>query len=186
VWIKDLGKLIGLPSLIFVVCFSTALPAFAEVEITNIQTSPLQVHVGDSFKINATVVNNSTGTINFNGGCQSPISTTFDRNVAVGQAMGCFALYNVELKPGQNVTVVGPGSDKSYTATSSGSTDANITFAYQTGNKTETISKIFTFEISQSAPVPEFSSMVGFVFAAAIVSAIFVMVSKPNHNLFKP
>lgn len=162
------------------VAFLASAPAFAQgMEITNIQTSPPQVHVGDTFRINATVVNNSPETVTFYGGCQSPLSATFDKNVAPLQAIGCLAIFNMELKPGQNVTIVGPGSQTSYNATSPGSTNANVTFTYQTGNKTEnSISKSFTFDISQSASVPEFSSVAGAVFAAAVTSAIFVTASR--------
>ncbi len=186
-WLKDLRKIIILSSLIFVACFLGDSPALAqEIELTNIQTSPTQVHVGDSFGINSTVVNNSPDTIYFNSGCQSPLSATFDKNVVIGQAMGCFAIFNAEIKSGQNATVVGPGSANSYTATSSGITNANITFAYKTGNKSEnTISKIFTFDISGRTPIPEFPFLSVLIFTVATMSAIVVMVSMKNHNLFK-
>ena len=166
--------------MISIACFLAGLPAFAQgIELTNIQTSPSQVHVGDSFRINATVVNNSPDTIYFNGGCQSPLSAIFGKNVAVGQAMGCFAIFNVVVKPGQNATVVGPSSSNSYTATSLGITNANVTFAYQMGNKTEnSISQVFTFDISERASIPEFPSVVGIIFAASITYSIFLMVSK--------
>ncbi len=187
VWVKDLRKIISLSSLIFIACFLAGSPAFAQgIELTNIGTSQTQVHVGDSFRINATVVNNSPDTISFYGGCLSPLSATFDKNVAVGQAISCLAIFNAELKPGQNTTVVGPSSAYSYTATSSGITNANVTFTYQTGNKTEnSVSKIFTFDIYERAPVPEFPSAVGAIFAVAILSLIFVMVSKKNDVLYK-
>ena len=100
---------LGISCLIVVIITGFSFNAFAQgIDLTNIQTSPSQVHVGDSFGINATVVNNSPNTIYFNGGCQSPLSAAFDKNVAVGQAMGCFAIFNAELKPGQNATIVGP------------------------------------------------------------------------------
>ncbi|MDE1768931.1 MAG: hypothetical protein KGI28_00060 [Thaumarchaeota archaeon] len=168
---------------VFTIYFISSSPAFAqEIIITNIQTNPSQVHVGDSFRINATIVNNSPDTINFNGGCLSPLSATFDNNVSVGQAMGCLAIYKVVLNPGENTTVVGPGSANLYAATSSGTTNANVTFAYHATNNTENIvSKTFTFDISQSAIIPEFPSMVGIIFAIATISTI-VMVSK-RHSL---
>jgi hypothetical protein len=184
--LKNLQKIMTLPSLIFVACFLAGSPAFGEgIELANIQTSPSQIHVGDSFKINATVVNDSPDTITFNGGCLSPLSATFDKNVAIGQAMSCFAIFNVELKPGQNTTVVGPSSANPYSATSSGTTNANVTFSYQTGNKSEsTVSKLFTFYISGS-PIPEFPSIAVVIFAIATISVIFVIYSKRNDNLFK-
>ncbi|MGI0070362.1 MAG: hypothetical protein ACREAN_08940, partial [Nitrosopumilaceae archaeon] len=184
---KDLRKIISLTSLIFIACFLAGLPAFAQgVELTNIQTSPSQVHVGDSLRINATVVNNSPDTINFYGGCQSPLSANFDKNIVVGQAMGCLAIFNIDLKPGQNATVVGPGSANSYTANSSGITNANVTFSYQTGNNTEnTISKLFTFDISERTAIPEFPLLPLVIFTVATMSVMVVMVSMKNHNLFK-
>jgi hypothetical protein len=176
-----------LMSLIFVFCFLDGLPAFGqEIELTNIQTSPSQIHVGDSFQINATLVNNSPGTIYFNGGCLSPLSATFDKNVVISQAVGCLAIYNADLKPGKNTTVIGPGSGNLYTANSSGTTNANVTFSYQTGNKSEnTISKLFSFGISERTSIPEFSSITTVIFTVATMSAIVVMVSKKNHSLFK-
>ncbi|MDE1829642.1 MAG: hypothetical protein KGI25_04905 [Thaumarchaeota archaeon] len=180
-------KIIISSSLIFVACFLAGSPAFAQgIELTNIQTSPSQVHVGDSFRINATIVNNSPDTINFNGGCQSPLSATFDKNVAVGQAMGCFAIFNAELKSGQNTTVVGPASANSYTATSSGITNANVTFAYYTANKTEnTISTIFIFDISERTPIPEFPlGSVLIITIVVIFGIVFTKSKKLPHLSF--
>lgn len=184
--LKNLQKITILIPLIFFACL-TSLPAFGqEIELTNIQTSPSQIHDGDSFQINATVVNDSPGIIYFNGGCLSPLSATFDKNVAVGQAMGCFAIFDAHLKPGQNTTVVGPGSANLYTATSSGTINTNVTFSYQTENKSEnTISKLFVFDISEKTSIPEFSSITVIVFTVATMSAMVVMVSKKNHSLFK-
>jgi len=182
----NLQKIMILPSLIFIACFLAGSPVFGQgIELTDIQTSPSQIHVGDSFQINATVVNDSPGTIYFHGGCQSPLSAIFDKNVALGQAMGCFAIFNIELKPGKNTTVVGPSRDNSYTATSSGTTNANVAFSYETENKSEnTISKLFTFDISERTSVPEFPSIPVVIFTLATISAI-VIVSRKNHNLFK-
>lgn len=156
--IGNLQKIMILSLTIFATCFLTYLPAFGQgVELAYIQTNPLQVHVGDSFHINATIVNNSPDTVYFNGGCQSPLSAIFDKNIVTGQAIGCFAILRAEIKPGQNVTISGPSSASSYTAASSGATDANVIFSYHTGNKSEnTISKLFTFDISESKSIPEF------------------------------
>jgi hypothetical protein len=184
--LKKLQKIMILPSLIFVACFLACPPAFGQgIELGNIQTNPSQIHVGDSFQINATVVNDSPNTIYFTGGCQSPLSATFDKNVAVGQAMGCFAIFNAELKPGQNTTVVAPSQAISYTANSSGTTNANMTFSYQTGNKSEsTVSKLFTFGISERTYIPEFPSVAAVVFTVATMSAIVMIFSRKNHSLF--
>jgi predicted secreted protein with PEFG-CTERM motif len=183
--LEGFQKMMLMP-LIFVACFLGGLPAFGqEIELTNIHTSQSNIHVGDSIEINATVVNNSPNTIYFNGGCVSPLSVIFDKNVATGQAMGCFAIFNANLKPGQNTTVVGPGSANLYNATSSGITDANVTFSYNAENKSQnTISKSFTFDISESTSIPEFPSISIVIFAIATTVSI-VLVSRKNHNLFK-
>ena len=180
--IKNFKKIIILSSFVLVTCISCS-PAFAQVIISNIQSSPYQVNIGESFKINATIVNNSPGTIFFNGGCMSPLSATFDKNVAISPAISCFAIFNAVLPPGQNATISGPGSANVYSATSSGVTNANVTFAYQTANKTqETISKMYTFDVSNSAIVPEFPSIVGIVFVVSIISSI-VLVSKTSRGI---
>lgn len=159
--------------------------AFAQqIELTDIHTNPDQVHVGDSFQVNATIVNNSTDTILFSGGCQSPLSASFDKNVNLGQAMGCFALFNKILLPGHNATVISPSSENLYEAASSGDTNANLTFAYHFSNNTQSsISKNFTFAIS-AAPVPEFPYATSYALVLAVVSAILIM--NLNRNcLFK-
>jgi len=165
---------------------SSVVPAFGQgIELTNIHTSPSNIHVGDSFQINATIVNNSPGMIYFNGGCMSPLSATFDKNVGIGQAMGCFAIYNANLKSGENTTVVGPSNNISYIANSTGTTNANVTFSYTMENKSEnTISKSFTFDISERTSIPEFPSISLMIFAlATLVSVVFA--SRKNPNLFK-
>ncbi len=186
--LNNLQKITILSSLIFVVYHLATLPVFGqEIDLTSIQTNPLHVHVGDSFQINATIVNDSPGTIYFNGGCQSPLSTIFDKNVAIGHAMGCFAIFKTDLKPGENAMIVGPSQDNSYTANLSGITNADVIFSYQTENKSEnTISKSFTFDISEGTYIPEFPSIQVLIFTIAVMSSIVVMVSRNDHNLFKP
>lgn len=173
--------------LIFVSSFVGCLPVFGQgVEITNIQTSPSSIHVGDSFHFNATIVNNSPDTISYNGGCMSPLYATFDKNVVTGQAMSCLAIFIANIKPGENATVVGPSSGSLYTANSSGTTNANVTFSYQIGNNSEnTISKLFTFDISEKTSVPEFSFISVMIFTVATMSLMVIMASLKNHNLFK-
>ena len=163
-----------------------ATPAFGQgIEFTNIQTNPKQVHVGDSFRINATIVNNSPNEISFNGGCQSPISATFDKNVVINQALGCLAIMNVQLKPGQNITVSGPSATNLYNANSPGSTNVNVTFSYQAGNKSNIVSKNFNMNILGQSSAPEFPSLEALIFAIASLLAIFVVSVKKNHNVFR-
>lgn len=163
----------------------SSVPAFGqEIELTNIHTSPSNVHVGDSILINATIINNSPNTISFNNGCMSPLSATFDKNMGISHAMGCFAIYIQNLKPGENTTVVGPSNSISYIANSTGTTDANVTFSYTMENKSQnTISKSFTFVILEKASIPEFPSIGLVIFALATLVSI-VFASRKN-NLFK-
>lgn len=184
--IGRLQKIMLLIPLIFVACFLESMPAFGqEVELTNIQTSPSNIHVGDSIRINATIVNDSPNTIYFNGGCISPLSVTFDKNVLTSQAMGCFAIFNANLKPGENTTIVGPSQSYSYIASTPGITNANVTFSYNIGNNLQnSVSKLFTFDISESSPVPEFPSISIVIFALAIMASI-ALISRKNHNLLK-
>ncbi len=182
------SKIFSIVSLTLLAFFTTssAVPAFGqEIELANIHTSPSHIHVGDSFQINATIVNNSPGVIYFNGGCMSPLSATFDKNVAIGQAMGCFAIYNANLKSGENTTAVGPSNNISYIANSTGTTNANVIFSYTVENKSQNVtSKSFTFDISERASVPEFPSLALVIFALATLISV-VFVSRKNPNLFK-
>lgn len=167
-------------------CLLQVLPAFGqEIELTNIHTNPQNIHVGDSIQINATIINNSPNAISFNSGCMSPLSATFDKNMGLGQAMGCFAIYVENLKPGENATVVGPSNNISYVANSTGITNANVTFSYTTENKSQNnVSKSFTFDILEKASIPEFSSLAIMIFALATLVSV-VLVSRKNPNLFK-
>lgn len=185
--LNNLQKTMILSSLIFVVYHLTTLPVFGqEIDLTGIQTNPSHVHVGDSFQINATIINDSPGIIYFNGGCQSPLSVIFDKNVAIGHAMDCFAIFKTDLKPGENAMIVGPSQDNSYTANLSGITNADVIFSYQTKNKSEnTISKSFTFDIFKRTSIPEFPSISVLIFTIATMSSIAVMVSRKDHDLFK-
>jgi len=53
------------------------------VEILNPQVQPATIKVGDTFAINATLVNNSPNTINVHNGCGGPFSVVFDSHAAV-------------------------------------------------------------------------------------------------------
>jgi hypothetical protein len=165
--------------------FYSIVPAFGqEIELANIHTSPSNIHAGDSIRINATIINNSPDVISFNNGCMSPLSATFDKNIGIGQAMGCFAIYVQNLKPGENTTVVGPSNNISYIANSTGTTNANVTFSYTIENKSQnTVSKSFTFDILEKASIPEFPTLSLVIFALATLASV-VFVSRKN-DLFK-
>ncbi len=124
------------------------------IELVDPQTQPSSIHVGDSFKLSVLVVNNSPDTIRFYGGCSSPLSASFDKNVVgVDNLVACLALTNITLKPGEKMTVAGPSSNISYTASATGITNATLSFSYQIGeNTSKTISKTFSFTISEKTP----------------------------------
>jgi hypothetical protein len=121
------------------------------IQLVDPQTQPSSIHVGDSFRLSVLVVNNSPNTIRFYGGCSSPLSASFDKNVVgVDSLVACLALTNITLKPGKNTTVTGPSSNISYTASAAGITNATLSFSYQIGeNTSKTISKSFSFTISE-------------------------------------
>jgi hypothetical protein len=121
------------------------------IEILDVHTDPLTIHVGDIFTVAATVVNNSTKTISFNSVCISPLSVDFDKNVSTENSIGCYALSKVFLKPGENMTVTGPSSSIQYNATSAGTTNANMTFSYDfNGTGVFSTSKSFSFTVYEN------------------------------------
>ena len=125
-----------------------------KVGLVDPQTQPSSIHVGDSFRLSVLVVNNSTDTIHFNGGCSSPISASFDTNIIrTDNLIGCLAITNITLKPGENTTVTGPSSNIKYTALSSGMTNTTLSFSYQLGESSNTISKSFPIDISDRTPL---------------------------------
>ncbi|HYL65489.1 MAG TPA: Hint domain-containing protein, partial [Candidatus Limnocylindrales bacterium] len=129
--------------------FDTTYAFGQGVNVVNLTTTPSNVHVGDSFRINATIVNDSPNIIFFSGGCQSPLTAIFDANVEINQEIGCYAISNNALRPEQNVTVSGPSSGTIYTASSVGRTNANVTFSYESGNSTYLSSSAFSFTTSE-------------------------------------
>jgi hypothetical protein len=105
------------------------------IYLLNIRTEPAIVNNGESFKLNATVVNNSSSTIIFENGCGiSPLFAEFDRNVNISSrnTITCQAIITDSLKSGQNISLVGPSADKVYVASGLGLTKSKVTFEYQT------------------------------------------------------
>ncbi|MDE1725439.1 MAG: hypothetical protein KGH76_06045 [Thaumarchaeota archaeon] len=169
------SKILILASLLLVGNYVIDSQAFAQVSIVDMHTIPSQVHVGESFRINATIMNNSPDVINFNNGCQSPLSVAFDKNISVNQTMGCFAIYNTVLNPGQNVTVFGPSSGVMYTTILPGTINANVTFSYQTGNVTQNaVSEVFTFDTLTNSIIPEFPYVIGIILAVSVSSIVII------------
>jgi hypothetical protein len=133
------------------------------VQIQEIQVQPSTIRVGNDFNITATLVNNSTDTISVHNDCLSPFSVAVDSHATIDVEKPCiyFAISKL-IKPGEKITVHGPGSNIAYRATDTGVANATITFSYTdqnqsnsnvtgTGNSTS-ISKSVLFTISpQSA-----------------------------------
>ena len=134
------------------------------VEILNPQIQPTEIHVGDTFSINATIVNNSNDTIQVHNDCSGAFSVAFDNHVSAGPTKVCnFMAIQIILKPGENITRSSLNSILGFTAVSPGATNATVTISYIVSNKTSpnlsfngnpiNSSKSFLFTISnQSAP----------------------------------
>ena len=107
------------------------------VVILNPQVQPSVIKVGDTFDINATLLNNSTGTINVHNDCGGPFSVSFDDHAAVILKRICnWMPIQIILQPGENITGTSLTSNIGYNATSSGTTNATITFSYNIVNQT--------------------------------------------------
>jgi hypothetical protein len=123
-------------------------------------TQPIVVHVGNFFRVQAMVLNNSTGTISFTAGpCDSTVSAIFNKNVVVKYEVSCFAgaastsaaTHLVKLRPGEKVSIIGTPIGTTYQAVASGPTIASVTFHYQLGTGANASSiKSFEFNIMHS------------------------------------
>ncbi|MFY3740340.1 MAG: hypothetical protein HMLIMOIP_000777 [Candidatus Nitrosomirales archaeon] len=134
-----------LPDSINLVYTESNLP----IEFLDIHTEPSIVHVGDSFRINATVINNTPNTITFKGLCDSPLSAVFNSNVIIEHGLACQGFTIVELKSGEKTSVVGPSSGIVYRASNAGMTNARITFTYAIQDESTSVSKPFAFTIRE-------------------------------------
>ncbi len=128
--------------------------AFADdingVQIQNIKIQPSTIKVGDNFNITATLVNNSTDTISVHNDCLSPFSVTFSHaTVDVEKPCIYFAISKL-IKPGENITVTGPGSNIAYRATDAGVANATITFSYTDENQTNSNTSVNPSNLSKS------------------------------------
>ncbi|MBI3622560.1 hypothetical protein HY212_00580 [Candidatus Pacearchaeota archaeon] len=140
------------------------------VEIQNIQVQPTIIKVGDTFTVNATLVNNSPNTIFLQHGvCDGPFSVVFDNHVTVNQnQIVCPMIAMLQkINPGEKITITSPGSALTYRATTSGTANATVTIPYtidQTDQSqseiAKTISKSFSFTITKSSSqtIPVLSS----------------------------
>jgi hypothetical protein len=116
------------------------------VHIISIGIAPAHVRAGESFTIDATVFNNTPRNITYLGGCESPISATFDpSHVVVIHHAGCFSPH-VALLPGHWAEVSGPSSDTTYRTISVGLESAVATFTY---DNTQHVARAFVFYIDR-------------------------------------
>ena len=120
-----------------------------KADMSNINTNPQNVHVGQQFKIQATITNNLNSPIKFVGNIcgTSPLNIEFDNNVQIQNTNTCQAISFTTLNPNETTTVQGSGGTI-FNAATPGTTNAKITFSYNTeGDKQDSTTKSFTFEI---------------------------------------
>ena len=136
------------------------------VEIQNIQVRPSAIQVGDTFTVNATLVNHSENQILLQYGvCSGPFSILFDNHVTVNpkKIMCPMIVMLQKIDPGEKITMTSPGPDLTYRATATGIVNASVTIPYSVRNQTDqnqsniekTISQSFLFTISDNNTVPK-------------------------------
>jgi|GEM_PF-1114247 len=136
------------------------------VVIENIQTLPTAIIIGQTFKINATLINNSSNPIFVeHGSCGSPFSVTFDNHVVVrtNNVTCTLELIEQRIDPGTKITSTSPYLDLAYVAAQNGTVNATVSFPYNVWNQTtksntkESLSKPFSFTIYPKTRVPTLS-----------------------------
>ncbi|MDW3611216.1 MAG: hypothetical protein QOK90_03735 [Nitrososphaeraceae archaeon] len=131
------------------------------VKLENIITVPNEIHIGDIFEVNATVVN----TLPFNvtiiaGNCNSDFSTNFYNNIEEIITSQCMnRILPTILEPGDETTVqTSSGTGKQYKAVAEGQVNGTTILLYSievqpAGSSLKTLNsqiiKPFTFTILQ-------------------------------------
>jgi hypothetical protein len=113
------------------------------VKLENIITVPKEVHVGDTFEVNATVINTLPLNITFiAGNCNSDFSTNLNNiveEIMVPQCMN--KVLPTVLEPGDKTTVQEPtGTGKQYKAVAEGEANGNAILLYSIEVKPEDMS----------------------------------------------
>ena len=135
-----------------------------DVEIQNLNVKPDAIMVGDSFSINASIMNNSTNTISVHNSCGGPFSVAFDDHATVNVEKICnWMPIQIILKPGEITPLTSLVSNLSYNASSSGEVNANVTLSYDIINQTNpdssindnVISKILVFTVNDKTSTPD-------------------------------
>ena len=143
---------------------SNNIPIQAEnangLEIINLQVQPSTFKVGDTFTINATLVNNSTNPIFAeHGACEASFFVTFDNHVTanVKNKICHLELIAQKLNPGEKITGTSPpSSNLTYRAIAAGTANATVTFSYEVWDQTtqssirKVISKSVLFTIHEN------------------------------------
>lgn len=134
-------------TIIVILIFSALLylkPIEAEntgnIMIVNPQVQPSVIKVGDTFVINATLVNNSTNAINVKNGCGGPFSVALDEHAKSEVKVCNWMAIQIILKPGQNITGSSLSSNIAYRAIEPGIANATVTFSYIVENNTSNLS----------------------------------------------
>jgi uncharacterized membrane-anchored protein len=126
------------------------------IEILNLNVDPATVMVGDTFSINASILNNSTNTISVHNSCGGSFSILFDNHATVNMEKVCnWMPIQIILNPGENATLTSFASNLTYNASSSGTVNANVTLSYDIinqinpdlSNTDNIISKLLVFTI---------------------------------------
>ena len=110
------------------------------VKLENIITVPNEVHVGDTFEVNATVINTLPLNITFiAGNCNSDFSTNLNNIVEEIMTPQCMnRVLPTVLEPGDKTTVQEPtGAGKQYKAVAEGEANGNAILSYSIEVKSE-------------------------------------------------
>jgi hypothetical protein len=107
--------------------------------LANVHTMPSVVIANNgTFRINATVNNNSSNTIQFTEICRPALSVRFDKNIMVQPndvLRFCNAISLRQLEPGETTSVV----STSYKAHAQGDVNAELIFYYRTIHNGKTL-----------------------------------------------
>jgi len=134
----------------------------SNVDVLDLHVQPATIKIGDTFAINATIVNNYNNTISIHNGCGGPFSVVFDNHATVDVKKVCnFMAVQIILKPGANITLTSLSSNLDYKAQTAGMVNANVTIFYTLANQTDgsnmtfdgntaSISKPLLFTISET------------------------------------
>ncbi|HJT10149.1 MAG TPA: hypothetical protein VJ771_05135 [Candidatus Nitrosotalea sp.] len=130
------------------------------ISIINLRVQPSTIKVGDTFVINATLVNNSPNTINVFNTCSMPFSVDLDHHTASNLLRVCnWMSPRVILNSGESISGSTLNSTLAYKAVEAGVANVTVTFSYNVFNQTSKdfdsdfvhISKSIQFTISNQS-----------------------------------